>query len=363
MNSIAIGIDIGGSHISTALVNPNGKFITKETISFLKPPDGKQGIRLIKQLVKTLLDSKIQNLKSKIKPAGIGIACPGCVDHEKGVVLSDSPNLIGWKGTQVKTVLEYLVLKHFRLKIPVFVDNDANLAALGENTFGAGKNARNLICLTLGTGVGGGIIINNQIYHGSHFYAGEIGHMTISLFNEQCSMNNVQCPTRPNDRPVGQAGPICSCGKRGHLEALVSGPAIVREFTAESRRTQRNKKILSLRPLCLCGGNKELTAKMVFDAARKGDKIAGLVIEQATYYLGCAVSSLINTFDPEVVVIGGGIAQAGDILFKPLRLMVKDGIMPHLYRRPKVVPAKLGENAGLLGAAAVVFSSLPRRTI
>lgn len=346
----AIGIDLGGSHLSAAIVNQNGSIITKKTISYSKPPDGKQGIRLIVQLVRSMPHALSSTL------CGIGIACPGCVDHEKGVVLSDSPNLIGWKGTQVKKELEKI------LKLPVFVDNDANLAAFGENTFGAGKNSQNLICLTLGTGVGGGIIINNRIYHGSHFYAGEIGHMTISLFNEQCSMNNVQCPTRPNDRPVGQAGPICSCGKRGHLEALVSGPAIVREFTAESRRTQRNKKILSLRPLCLCGGNKELTAKMVFDAARKGDKIARLVIEQTTYYLGCAVSSLINTFDPEVVVIGGGLAQAGDILFKPLRLMVKDGIMPHLYRRPKVVPAKLGENAGLLGAAAVVFSALPHRT-
>lgn len=331
-SAYAIGIDLGGSHLSAAIVKQNGSIKTKKTISYSKPPDGKQGIRLIKQIIDSLIHNSsfiTHNYQ------GIGIACPGCVDHEKGVVLSDSPNLIGWKGTQLKTVIEYLVLKYFRLKIPVFVDNDANLAALGENIFGAGKKASNLICLTLGTGVGGGIIINNQIYHGSHFYAGEIGHMTVLA-----------------------GGPICSCGKRGHLEALVSGPAIVREFTAEARRTQRNKKILSLRPLCLCGkNNTELTAKIVFDAARKGDKTARLVIKQATYYLGCAVSSLINTFDPEMVVIGGGLAQAGDILFKPLRLMVKKGIMPHLYRQPKVVPAKLGENAGLLGAAAIVFSA------
>jgi glucokinase len=354
MNPIAIGVDIGGSHLSAAIVRQNGSIITKKTISYSKSPDGKQGIRLIVQLVRSMPHA----LRSTL--CGIGIACPGCVDYEKGVVLSDSPNLIGWKRTQLKTVLEYLVLKYFRLKLPVFVDNDANLAALGENTFGAGKNARNLICLTLGTGVGGGIIINNQIYHGSHFYAGEIGHITISLFNEQCSMNNVQCPTRPNDRPVGQAGPICSCGKRGHLEALVSGPAIVRSYKESLKLQVKSCKLKpktsNLKHITLS----EITAKTVFDAARKGDKTARLVIEQATYYLGCAVSSLINTFDPEVVVIGGGLAQAGDILFKPLRLMVKDGIMPHLYRRPKVVPAKLGENAGLLGAAAMI---LEKKTI
>ncbi|MEK7309685.1 MAG: ROK family protein, partial [Planctomycetota bacterium] len=167
MTKFSIGIDLGGSHITAALVDQNGRIKARKKIYFTKAPNGKQGLRLIAQLVRSTLYA----LRST--PTGLGLACPGSVDSERGIVLADSPNLIGWKGTKVKQELEKA------LKIPVFIDNDANLAAWGEKCWGAGKGARNLICLTLGTGVGGGIIIDNKIYRGSHFYAAEIGHMFI----------------------------------------------------------------------------------------------------------------------------------------------------------------------------------------
>ncbi|MDI6789017.1 MAG: ROK family protein [Planctomycetota bacterium] len=275
----------------------------KKVLQFSKAPDGKQGLRLIAQLVRSTLHAQRSTL------LGLGIACPGSVDEE-GVVLADSPNLIGWKGTNIKQPLEKI------FKIPVLIDNDANLAAWGEKCWGVGKNARNLIMLTLGTGIGGGIIINNQIYRGSHFYAGEIGHMKIL----------------PD-------GPKCSCGQKGCLEALASAPAIVQRYNTKTLKRYNVN-----------------TARDVFDKASGGDKIACEVVQETAHYLGISLASLINIFDPDVIIIGGGIAKAGNILFKPLRKVVRKNIMPHSLRRPAILPARLGEDAGLLGAAGLVLN-------
>lgn len=315
----AIGIDLGGSHLTSALIDGAGHIKYQKTISFAKAPNGKRGIHLMRQLINKVLRHWSCNVR------GIGISCPGSVDFDTGVVLADSPNLIGWKGTSIKRALESF------FNIPVLIDNDGNLAAWGEKYWGAGKNATNLICLTLGTGVGGGIIIDGKIYRGSHFYAGEIGHLKISLSDD---------------------APRCNCGQYGCLEALVSAGAIVREF-------------VKLKCLPASGGAKgdsglrlghNITAKTVFDAARRGDKIAKQVVLQTASYLGNAISSLINIFDPDIVVIGGGMAQAGNILFKPVQQVVKINSMPHPLRVPTIAPAQLGKDAGLLGVAALVLS-------
>jgi glucokinase len=313
MTNLSIGVDIGGSHISAALVNSNGKVITKKVISFLLPPDGKKGLFIIEQLIHEVVYARLARLDSII---GVGVSCPGSIDFQQGVVIADSPNLIGWKGTRIRQALETT------FKIPVVIDNDANLAVWGEKYWGAGKNSRNLICLTLGTGVGGGIIINNKIYRGSHFYAGEIGHMKI----------------KPD-------GPLCSCGSRGCLEALVGAGAIVREF---------------IKPKTTSTISSQITAKTVFDAARRGNKTARKVVYQTVCYLGYAIASLVNIFDPEIIVLGGGVAQAGNILFQPIREMVNANIMPHPLRDVRIVTAKLGENAGLLGAVALVFDTIKK---
>ncbi|MFH1232217.1 MAG: ROK family protein [Planctomycetota bacterium] len=336
MTNLSIGVDIGGSHISAALVNPKGKIITKKVISFLKPPDGKKGLLIIEQLIKEVIYNRPTKLNSII---GIGISCPGSVDVRNGVVLADSPNLIGWKGTKIKQALETT------FKIPVLIDNDANLAAWGEKYWGAGKNNRNFICLTLGTGVGGGIIINDKIYHGSHFYAGEIGHMKI----KSDPPDRKSPPDRVSCRAGSRAGgPLCSCGSRGCLEALVGAPAIVREF---------------IKPKTISTVSFQITAKTVFDAARRGNKIARKVVYQTACYLGYAIASLVNIFDPEIIVIGGGIAQAGKIIFQPISNIVKTNVMMHPFRVLRIVPAKLGENAGILGAAALVFDTIRQRRI
>lgn len=327
----ALGIDLGGSHITAALVDQNGHIKVRKKVSFTKAPNGAHGLRLIIQQVKSF--TNISSLISNHSVIGLGLACPGGVDAERGIVLADSPNLIGWKGTKVKQELEKA------LKLPVFIDNDANLAAWGEKCWGAGKGARNLICLTLGTGVGGGIIIDNKIYRGSHFYAAEIGHMTI--------LGERPAKRQRSPAPSG----ICSCGKPGHLEALVSAPAIVKRYAlcvgryALGVRTQDARR-----------RTHDLTAKTIFDKAKKGNKLACQVVQDTAHYLGIACASLINIFDPEMVVIGGGVANAGEILFRPLRQVVKQSIMKHPYRRPLIVPAQLGEDAGLLGAAALALT-------
>jgi glucokinase len=317
--SYAIGIDIGGSHISAGIINQNGKIINKKSVLFTNPPNGKRGTLIIEQLIKELIYSYPKRFNNIY---GIGISCPGSIDFHQGTILANSPNLSGWKGMKIKQIIESI------FKIPVIIDNDANLAGWGEKYWGAGKNIHNLICITIGTGVGGGIIINDKIYRGSHFYAGEIGHMKIKF-----------------------DGPLCSCGKCGCLESLVSGPAIVREFIKERKLLdpkllKKNQKIHSA-----------ITARTVFDAARRHDKIASKIIYQTACYLGYAISSLINIFDPEMIVIGGGIAQAGKIIFHPIHTIVRSNIMTHPFRSPQIVPAKLGENAGLLGAAAIIFNT------
>jgi glucokinase len=311
-SEFAIGIDIGGTHISGAIVNQKGIIKPKKTIRFIKPPDGKQGLRLIKQLIKGLVRLSSRSIGQLKSVAGIGIACPGSVDFDKGIVLADSPNLVGWKGTNLKKPLEGT----FRL--PVFIDNDANLAAWGEKTFGAGKNTKNLICLTLGTGIGGGIIINNEIYRGSHFYAGEIGHIKVL----------------PD-------GPLCSCRQRGCLESLASASAIIRnyKFFTSSQWAGIN------------------SAKTVFDKARRGDKTAKEIIKRANYYLGIAIASLINIFDPQMVILCGGLAQSGNILIKKVNQIVRQNIMPHHLREPHILSGKLGPDAGLLGASALVLKN------
>jgi len=399
MTKFAIGIDLGGSHITAALVDQNGHIKARKKISFSKAPNGKAGIRLIAQLVNQVIrypqSLRVRHSSFVIRHSvrGLGLACPGSVDAERGLVLADSPNLIGWKGTKVKQELEKA------LKIPVFIDNDANLAAWGEKCWGAGKGAKNLICLTLGTGVGGGIIIDNKIYRGSHFYAAEIGHMSVNphtnhhnktsyyQMEKECVGRKIDYTDLPQHQwnwcegehligvGVNPNGPLCSCGQAGHLEALVSGPAIVARYASytlkvypeRSRRAPRSKFTLSPSPVILnavknlrINSANVLHAKAIFDMARKGDKIAQEVVNQTVYYLGIACASLINIFDPEMVVIGGGVANAGEILFKPLRQVVKASIMKHPYRKPLIVRAKLGEDAGLLGAAALVFSHMQR---
>jgi glucokinase len=316
---LALGVDIGGTNISAGIVNRAGKLVYTQTIPTQASQGGPVLIKRVKDLLKGILSA--QGIKRQAL-TGIGVGCPGSVDFPSGIILAATPNIPHWQGLQIKRELA----REFHL--PVVVDNDVNVMALGEKTWGAGQGARNLFCLTLGTGIGGGAIINHQVYRGSYFYAGEIGHLC-----------------------VAPDGPRCSCGHRGCLEALAGGKGIVRRTREAVRKYHGKTKIRALTGNHLQG----LTAQVVFDAARKNDRLARLIVQDTGYYIGLALSYVINILDPQLIIIGGRIARAGEILFRPIRATASAFIIQSPTRTPRIVPARLGEKAGIFGAAALAF--------
>ncbi len=212
-------------------------------------------------------------------------------------------------------------------QIPIWVENDADLAALGEHRFGAGRGFDRLIYITVSTGIGGGIIINGQFLSGSSVSAAEIGHMV-----------------------VDPDGPVCNCGGRGHLEALASGTAIAR--MAVERISQGEPSGISR---LVRGDLSRVTAETVVEAAGQGDVTAQAVMRQAGTSLGMAVVSLIHIFDPEVVIIGGGVSNAGELILKPIREVIAQRAMPDFKNRARVVRSALGDDSVILGAVALAL--------
>jgi glucokinase len=309
--SYIIGIDIGGTKTSVSLGNAQGKVFIRTVF-----PTGKAQATFAetKRLIRTYLAKYDQGLN---KTKGIGISCPGPLDLKKGVLLR-APNMPTWHNVAIKRIFS----KAFAL--PVAVDNDANCAALAEKTFGAGSKVKNLFYYTVSTGIGGGLIINGRIHHGASSDAGEIGHSVIL----------------PN-------GPKCNCGKRGCLEALASGTAIARI----AREKVTNGSLI----LKLAGRKKDINAIVVAQAARRQDRLALTIYRQAAFYLGLSIANVIQIVNPEMIVIGGGVSKAGEMFFGPLIKTVRRFSWPRPYRRCKIVPAKLKDTVGDLGAISLLL--------
>lgn len=322
MKSIYCGIDLGGSNISAAIMNGSGTIVRLEKITTQAQQGRKHVIdRIIHLTEKVIGDSGID--KRKIK--GIGIGVPGVLDTQKGMV-KYSPNLPGWKNVELKSRLQ------IALKMKVVMDNDANAAAYGEKWLGAGKGYNNVVVYTLGTGVGGGIIINGKLVHGSCDGAGELGHTTII----------------PN-------GPKCACGNHGCLETLVSGTGIARR-TKELIRSGRKSILIRM----VEGKLENITAKLVLTAAKKGDKLAQEVVEKTGEYLGIAVANIINLLNPELIIIGGGVSVAGESLIKFIRQEAKQRAFKDLYRCTKIVRATLADRAGVFGAVGIAIQAFKK---
>jgi glucokinase len=247
----------------------------------------------------------------------IGIGCAGPVDRQAGLILNP-PNLPGW----VRVPLVERIEK--ALGRPAVLENDANAAALGEFRYGAGKGASSLVYLTVSTGIGGGIILDGKIWHGVKDGAGEVGHMTLL----------------PD-------GPLCGCGNRGCLEALASGPAIARR-AREALATGRPSRLREAG---------DFTAADVVRLAQEGDALAAEVWDEAVRYLGLGVAAIVTILAPQRVVIGGGVAKAGDFLFEPLRREVRRRVKLVPVESVPILPAALGPDVGILGAAAVALES------
>jgi glucokinase len=318
VRDIFLGVDLGGSNLTAAAISSSGAILhlAKTTT------DSHHGVENTIGKIVTIVRQVQSKLPRAARVRSIGFGVPGVIDCCRGVVRY-SPNLPGWKNVPLAGKLRTA------LKTDIRIDNDANVAALGEQWLGAGKNHQHVVMYTLGTGVGGGIIINGELTHGYCDGAGELGHMTIL----------------PD-------GPRCGCGNRGCVEALSSGTAIAREGRLLVR-TRPGSRLAHL-----CGGKPAaVTAKKVFEAARAGDAGARAIIKQAGLYLGIAVANIINLLNPELVIIGGGVSLAGEEFLQYVRRECRRRVLSDLGKCSRVVNAKLGDRAGVFGAARLAMLS------
>ncbi len=313
-------MDLGGTTTKLAFVTQDGEIVEKWEI----PTDVKnEGSNITKNIARSL-ELKLHELnKTKAQLHGIGMGAPGPVDLEAGIVF-EAVNL-GWNNSYpLREILEKDTM------LQALIDNDANCAALGEMWKGAGNGAKDVVCVTLGTGVGGGVIANGDIVQGIHGAAGEIGHITV----------------------VTEDGSPCNCGKTGCLETVASATGIVR--IAKQFLTQQDVKEEELLKLYKKTGM--VTAKDVFDAAKNGDSTAVKVVDEVAKYLGLSLANVANTLNPEKIVLGGGVSKAGDILLNPVQEYFQNYAFPRVAKSTKIVLATLGNDAGVIGAAWLVLN-------
>ena len=312
MAQYVVGVDFGGTHLRAALVNENGEIIERvkrKTMGHL----GQDAVfDRIAQAVRDVADK----MKEGDSLEGVGVIAPGPLDPFRGLVFY-APNL-KWQNVPLTDEL------HQRLGCPVWAGNDANLAALAEHRYGAGKGLKNIIYMTVSTGIGGGVIINDEMLLGTNGQAAEVGHMQIM-----------------------PEGPLCGCGNRGCVESVASGTNMAR--IAKERLQHGVESSLQEH-------EGEITAKEVVQAAANGDQMALELLQQAGSYIGMAVANLVHLFNPQRFIFGGGVSNAGDLLFDPIRRAAKRRTMPNYHGTFDIVAAELGDNVGLLGAAALAFS-------
>lgn len=316
----ALGVDIGGTKVSVTLGNSHGRILVKEILPTLTGRRTQEGID---RIVETLVRIRAENGKLQ-HVLGIGIGIAGPMDHEKGIV-QRSPHLNGWQDFPLKSFLAR------KLRLPVFINNDANAAAVGEKVFGAGRHSDNFIYMTVSTGIGGGIILNGKLLLGASYGAGEVGHTIIV--------------------PEGEK---CGCGNQGCLEAYASGTAIA-DFIQKAIRRGRPtilKKWVRTKD--------EITAKLVALAAEKGDSLSKEAFKRAGYYLGIGLANFINILNPEMLILGGSVMTAPRLLWPSMMSSAKKHAWPSLYEACKITKTELGNRVGDLGALALVFCARPK---
>lgn len=314
------GVDLGASKILSVVIDAEGTILGRD----LRPTLGSEGSDAV-------ISRMVESLKASVAGAGarleqiatVGVAAPGPIDYAGGVVTSP-PNLPGWRDVPLAEILQRELDARFLL------ENDANAAAVAEHRWGAGRDSKHMLFLTLSSGVGGGIIIDGALYRGASGSAGEMGHMTID-----------------------KRGPTCSCGRRGCLEAYASGLAIARraeEAAAKAPRSRLAKIAVEDPPL---------TALKVHRAADEGDQESRRIIARAGHYLGVGIASLVNIFNPQVVVLGGGLTKIGDLYLGPMLKTVREECFPQPFEDVRIVVGELGDEAPAIGAAALAAESAP----
>jgi glucokinase len=311
-----VGVDLGGTNIVVGAMPEDG---SREYGVRSLPTRSEQGSESIVDRMVELIETCIavtcaEAGITRAHFAGVGVGAPGPLDRERGVVVV-APNL-GWQDFPLRALIAE------RVGLEATLDNDANCATLGEAWTGAARGARSVVGITIGTGIGGGLILDGRLYHGASDVAGEIGHMTIDT-----------------------SGRRCKCGNYGCLEAYASGPNI-----AQRAREAIESGEVSLLPDLVAGDLTRITAQTVYDANDRGDALAREVVRDTARFLGAGIANLLNVFNPEVVVIAGGVTQAGDALFVPLRAEVRRRAFRPAVDACRIVPGVLSGTAGVVGA-------------
>jgi len=313
MNRWVIGVDLGGTQIRAIRTDLEGEKVARSQL----PTEAKLGGEAVLERIFSAIDEVMSEVEPE-EVVGMGIGAPGPMDAEGRIY--DPPNLPNWG--------DFSLTERIRDRFgrPAFAGNDANLAALGEHRFGAGRGVDDLVYMTVSTGIGVGIISGGRLLLGARGYAAEIGHQTLVA-----------------------EGPICGCGQPGHLEALASGPSIARNAT---------ERLEAGASSTIPDHGEQITGKSVTDAAKAGDELARELLAEAGCYIGLGLVNLIHILEPKRVLIGGGVSQAGDLLFEPIRETVYQRVMSPIYRVVEIVPAALGADVGLMGAVALVLSDI-----
>lgn len=317
MKDYVVGLDIGGTKLAAGLFDLNLK-----EISFIKcDTEAFRGGQVVVENCKAIVHQILEKSGiSRDRVASIGINSPGPLDIHTGIVTY--VETIGWKNIPIRSIMEE------EFNVPVVLENDANAAALAENMLGAGEGTENMIYITVSTGVGSGIILDKKLYRGSHDAAGEFGHICIV----------------PGGRP-------CGCGNRGCLQAYASGTALVKAARAGITAGENSAILLK------AGGIPEkIHALQVEEAAKEDDAFAIKLWEEMGYHLGLGISILVQLFDPERIVIGGGMSRAWDLFYCPMMESVRSNTYEVLSENLQVIPALLGDKAGVFGAATLAIA-------
>lgn len=308
-----IGIDLGGTNIVAGVVDEQYNILAKASTKTNCPrPDREIARDMAKMAIQAVENAKLTMEQIE----WIGIGTPGIANSRDGII--EYSNNLGFVNTPMVKYIQEDIDK------PVFVENDANAAAYGEFVAGAAKGANNAVCITLGTGVGGGIIIDGKIYAGSNFAGAEIGHTVISV-----------------------DGPQCTCGRKGCFEVFSSATGLIR-MTKESMAKNPDSSMHKL----VAERSGKVSARIAFDAMRMGDAVAKAVVDDYIKYLAAGITNTINTFQPDILCIGGGVCNEGDALLLPVKeLVAKEVYTRNSKQNAQIVIAKLGNDAGIIGAA------------
>ena len=320
-DDLVVGVDMGGTKILASVISADGSIISQSKTATRADKDANDVIDRIAQCIREAIgEAEIESTEIR----AIGIGAPGPLDPETGVVIF-APNL-GWSNVPLKSELEA------RMGIPTFLDNDVNLCTLGESTFGVGQGVKSLVGIFVGTGIGGGIILDGKLFHGASDTAGEIGHIIVK-----------------------SNGPRCGCGNLGCLEAVASRTAITRQLRKAILKHGKMSILLKLD-----GGNLGLIrSSTLAKAVRRGDKLTAKVMRRAQKYLGIGVASIINFLNPEMIVLGGGVIEAmGGEFLAGIRRAAEKHVLPSTMDGVQIVGAKLGDNAGVVGAAVLARQML-----